>query len=325
MIKIGTHSGKFHADEALACFFLKSLPEYASATIVRSRDPTVHSTMDVLVDVGGIYDPSTHRYDHHQREFKDTFSQNHSIKLSSAGLVYKHFGEKVIANSLNIDICDARLKTLYLKLYNSFVMPLDAIDNGIESVPEDVLPLYKDSTTLAARIGRLNSNWNEPDNDDERFLKAIDVAGEEFTSQLFYYANAWLPARELVVEALKNRFNVHESGKILCFEVSCPWKEHLLTLEEELNIEDKPFYVLYPDNLHGQWRIQAIPIREGSFLNRCPLPENWRGLRFDDLDKITSIEGGVFVHASGFIGGHKTKDGALQLAILASRMKDNKH
>lgn len=39
--KIGTHSGVFHCDEALACFMLKQLPEYLDADIVRSRDSDV--------------------------------------------------------------------------------------------------------------------------------------------------------------------------------------------------------------------------------------------------------------------------------------------
>lgn len=39
--KIGTHSGVFHCDEALACFMLKQLPEYVDADIVRSRDQEV--------------------------------------------------------------------------------------------------------------------------------------------------------------------------------------------------------------------------------------------------------------------------------------------
>lgn len=34
-IKIGTHSGLFHCDEVLACYMLKTLPEYKNAAIVR--------------------------------------------------------------------------------------------------------------------------------------------------------------------------------------------------------------------------------------------------------------------------------------------------
>ncbi len=52
--------------QALACFMLRLLPEYKNATIVRTRDPAVLATCNIVVDVGGVYDPATHRYDHHQ-------------------------------------------------------------------------------------------------------------------------------------------------------------------------------------------------------------------------------------------------------------------
>ena len=86
---IVTHSGKFHADEAFACFMLKSLSEFAGLPIVRSRDPAVIAKGKAVVDVGAVYDSEKMLFDHHQREFAETFSESHSIKLSSAGLVYK--------------------------------------------------------------------------------------------------------------------------------------------------------------------------------------------------------------------------------------------
>lgn len=64
---IGTHNGAFHCDEVLACFMLRLLPEYRDARIVRTRDPALLRECDIVVDVGGEYNPSTHRYDHHQR------------------------------------------------------------------------------------------------------------------------------------------------------------------------------------------------------------------------------------------------------------------
>ena len=63
---IGTHNGKFHCDEALACYMLKLLPEYSNAEIIRTRDPDRLNSCDVVVDVGRVYNPSMHRYDHHQ-------------------------------------------------------------------------------------------------------------------------------------------------------------------------------------------------------------------------------------------------------------------
>lgn len=34
---------------------------------IRTRDPAVLDTCDVVVDVGGVYDPAKNRFDHHQR------------------------------------------------------------------------------------------------------------------------------------------------------------------------------------------------------------------------------------------------------------------
>lgn len=53
--------------------------------------------MDVLIDVGGEFNAETHRYDHHQRGFAEVFGHGFDTKLSSAGLVYKHFGREIIA------------------------------------------------------------------------------------------------------------------------------------------------------------------------------------------------------------------------------------
>jgi len=40
----------------------------------------------------------------------------------------------------------------------------------------------------------------------------------------------------------------------------------------------------------------------------------WRGIRDDALVKISDIQGSKFVHASGFIGGNATYEGALAMA-----------
>lgn len=55
--------------------------------------------MDVLIDVGGEYDPATCRYDHHQRGFEEVFGHGFVTKLSSAGLVYKHYGLEIVAGA----------------------------------------------------------------------------------------------------------------------------------------------------------------------------------------------------------------------------------
>lgn len=72
---IGTHNGTFHCDEVLACFMLKQLPEYADATIFRSRnDAELQEKCDIIVDVGGEFDHEKKWYDHHQKSFQGTLS-----------------------------------------------------------------------------------------------------------------------------------------------------------------------------------------------------------------------------------------------------------
>ena len=58
MVRIGTHSGSFHCDEALGCFLLQRTAKFGGAEVVRSRDPEVLKDLDVVIDVGGVYDPS---------------------------------------------------------------------------------------------------------------------------------------------------------------------------------------------------------------------------------------------------------------------------
>lgn len=99
----------------------------------------------------------------------------------------------------------------------------------------------------------------------------------------------------MVEEAVKSRKTHDPSGKLIVFESFGPWKvrtahaarnrrallilgdlqEHLYLLEDELQIpeEEKPLYVLYPEDSGGKWRIQAVPVSSDSFSSRKPLPE----------------------------------------------------
>ena len=51
-------------------------------------------------------------------------------------------------------------------------------------------------------------------------------------------------------------------------EKFAPWKDHLFTLEKELNLENNEIkYVLFEDATKS-WRIQCVPADEHSFSNR---------------------------------------------------------
>jgi len=52
-----------------------------------------------VVDVGAEYLPDKLRLDHHQKSFKEYWSEHYKgIKLSSAGLVYRHYGKEIVHN-----------------------------------------------------------------------------------------------------------------------------------------------------------------------------------------------------------------------------------
>jgi len=313
---IATHDGSFHCDEALAIFLLRLLPQFKDTTIVRTRNPALLETADIVVDVGAVYDPAKHRYDHHQREFVETMNsldpkKKWTTKLSSAGLVYVHFGREVIRH---VTQSEENLELLFDKMYESFIEEVDAVDNGINQF--DGEPRYQISSTVGKRVGGLNPPWNSAVQDyDARFERAMQLVGGEFLDKLNYYHSVWLPARTIVQSSIADRFNVDPSGEIVVLQSQCPWKAHLFDIEGELGLDasNNIKYVLYTDE-KGNWRVQCVSESESSFKNRLSLPEPWRGVRDDQLSAVSGIPDCIFVHTSGFIGGNKTQAGALAMA-----------
>jgi len=358
---IGTHSGSFHCDEALACSLLSLLPDEfspKSTILVRSRDAPTLSQCHILVDVGGEFNPETLRFDHHQKAFddleptektltsKDDDSKVYKTKLSSAGLIYKYYGKRIldrlmnetqqgeeksqvlfsrdeIIGSMTREAYDQLLEDLYHRVYKNFMEHIDAIDNGIDVSDGEIK--YRISTSLSSRVGRLNSNWNSSKekqtsaHENAQFQKAMIMTGEDFLDVVNGYLDQWLPGRSIVMKTVQDRFNVDPSGKIIRFDQFCPWKDHLFVIEKELGIVGQIELALFADN-SGAWRIQSVPIEGRDFDNRRPLPKEWRGLRDAELSEKSGISDCIFVHMGGFIGGNKTYEGALQMARETLRL-----
>lgn len=376
---IGTHNGSFHCDEAMACALLRCTRQFQGANILRTRDSRLLDECNIVVDVGGVYDAVAFRFDHHQPSFHGTMTtpkSTYHTRLSSAGLVYKHFGREIIQNyveaaldsSYRTKLLDAtrwgaekkklsegELDTLFDIVYKNFVEHIDGIDNGVTAYgpaeeeaggksgegkkkgggDDTAAPApssssssslcvrrYNVSTTLSDRIGRLLPWWNEDGSGDAgcenaAFLQAVELSASEFFDAIHFHAFAWMPARGLVEEAFLAAPRVHPSGRIVVLkERFCPWKDHLAGLEEEHGRAGHVLYVLFPDK--NNWRVQAVPKETSGFESRKPLP--WRGVRDEALSEASGIDGGIFVHVSGFIGGNKTYEGALQMAVKALAM-----
>lgn len=108
---------------------------------------------------------------------------------------------------------------------------------------------------------------------------------------------------------------------------------HLLDIEKETGIEGQVKYVLFGDEkswyvvfvykicflttfiFYTQYRrVQCVPLNDTGFQNRLSLPAEWRGLRDSELSTLSGIPSCIFVHASGFIGGNATREGAIEMA-----------
>ena len=312
---IVTHSGTFHCDEALACALLKSLPEYKDKPICRTRDNQLIDAGGLVVDVGAIFEVERKRFDHHQRGFTECFNSNKKIKLSSAGLIYKYYGKNILKSLLPENFHNY-VDVLYLKLYEDFIEHIDGIDNGVESY-ENGEKNYRVTTTLSSRVSRLfpRKDSGDKNEENERFREAMELTATEFCDSLNYLVQEWLPARSSVQLAMEKATSIHPTGDILKLDQSLPWKGHLIELEGYLNCKGKFKFVLFPDGTN--WRVQAIPPvgdPEG-FGMRVPLKKEWQGLRDEELSKASGIPDCIFVHATGFIGGNKTYQGALEMAL----------
>ena len=250
----------------------------------------------------------------------------------------------------------ADVDAVYLTVYKNFMEAIDAIDNGVNQWDSDAPPKYVNNTHLSARVGGLNPSWNQDQSGEcqERvrppppsvsptsklspvnspslsspalsaaaeatlkgFLAAVALTGSEFLDSVRYHAQAWLPARALVAADLAAAPQVDPSGAIVKLNSFCPWKEHLHQLEGEMGVEGRVKYVVSEDDREKKWRVQAVGVAPGSFESRKPLPTAWRGLRDAELSEVCGVPGGVFVHASGFIGGNDTLEGALEMARRA--------
>ena len=101
-----------------------------------------------------------------------------------------------------------------------------------------------------------------------------------------------------------------------------PWADHLYSLEAAESDPQQVLYILFPEagEPGSRWRIRAVSVEGGGFENRKDLPDPWKGLRDEELSETAGIDGCVFVHASGFIGGNMTCPGALEMAKKAVDM-----
>ncbi len=287
-MKIGTHDGKFHTDEVMAIALLLLL--HPNAEIIRSRDPKILRTCEIIVDVGGMYDQIMGRFDHHQTGGAGTWPDG--TKYSSFGLIWKNFG---------YDVCHST--EVYDTVGRLLVLPVDARDNGQQ--PEW---RTRDTPSVADFIDSLNGNWDETIDEDAAFKEAVSFAGK-FLRRLLDKTGAEVKAYALVRQALKTSQN----PQLIILEHGLPW-HRVITKEAP-----KAQFVILPGRTgSNEWLVQAIPVEsENPRPFRRLLPETWGGLAGAALVEVTGVPDAKFSHNGGFIAIAHSQEGALALAQLA--------
>lgn len=190
-VKLITHNGTFHYDEILATAFLMEI--FSNSTVVRTRDENIINSGDIVYDVGSVFDPSTYRFDHHQRTFNETYSSEYDVKLSSAGLIYKYFSE-LLFEKYGFPKSHYLYNDIKEKIYKEYVLYADAIDNGYDIFGK-IIP-----RTMASLVGSFN-DYNVSGNDAEKvsndnFYKALEIVRIDLKNYLRKIFKDYVPKYE---------------------------------------------------------------------------------------------------------------------------------
>lgn len=296
-IKVATHNGSFHADEVFAIATLSLWAEKKGFVleITRTRDEAVLNKSDIVLDVGGIYDPEKNRFDHHQKEGAGTHDNN--VPYASFGLIWKHYAEEICSRDVAEDI-EKRL-----------VIPIDARDNGMnitKALREDV-PEYTLSKDI---ISAFRPTWKRPDESGKNFFEALSFA------------------KMLLQKEIKNSYETIEGENIVRAEIEKQKEPEILILEEDLpwdyvvskfkNIK----CVVYPETNQGAWCVEFAKDNPKDYsTNRGEFPREWAGLKDQNLQQASGIKDAIFCHRGGFFAVAKTKSSALEIVRIS--LKDN--
>ena len=289
-VTIGTHNGFFHADDCLAVAALTML--YPKHTIIRSRDKQILSTCDFLVDVGGIYDPDTNRFDHH---FSNGPAYEDGLLLSSFGLVWQKFGDQICGHP---EIKDS--------IQSSLVRPVDAADNGVAIHCRQKGAPEVNMLSLSAVLAVMNPS-------------SIDQADDVFHDQVIWCrkligrfvdnVRQRIESREMVRHAFA--YAEKKGTNYMELPGAMKWEEALYSLDKKHRI----YFVVFPHN--NQWYLRCVSRTPHSYTPRKRLPADWAGLRDDEFSRALGINDGVFCHHAAFVCAAKSRQSILQIAEMA--------
>ncbi|MFC5463022.1 MYG1 family protein [Massilia niabensis] len=308
---VATHSGKFHADDAWAVAVLDIL--YPGCEIVRTRDPATIEAADFAIDVGGIWDPASGRFDHHQKGFSG--ARQTGVPYASAGLVWREFGARCVAAlalaHTGHQLSEDSAQQLAYAIDADIVQYLDLSDVGAaKNAPGGY--------GLSAVVSGFNPNWL----DEQRmgygeateahrlaqFRKAMALLADIMVNSVRYRVGAMLALEQVRGAELL------EDGRVLFLKnAALPWTA---VVRKEM---PKVLFVISHSIGEQRYLIHTVPVSAETFDARADLPELWAGLRDSDLAAVTGVPDATFCHNGRFIAAAKSYEGIRVLAQQALR------
>ena len=315
---IVTHGGNFHADDLWASALVREFfPGYAHCAVVRTRDKKILEAAKadpafLVLDVGGQYVPSMGLYDHH---FSPEPLGGDGEKIATAGMIWEQVYVPPHMSLVNVGV----LQTIAENIDKtdtgtkvdgwSFSMtihkcnPLPPCDSGeFDRRFDYLLGVMQDAIwgILWANLGC--AGW-------EGVVEAV-----ENHPQIMAWVAEYDRAQEASEKRVREAFS--QEGALIVLD---QYEPALMAIAHEA--PENKIYSVFPSP-EGSWMIQQIPVRANSFRGRKGLPAAWASLREKELDAVTGLEGCVFVHPGRFIGGHRTLDGAIAMAELATAIEE---
>jgi uncharacterized UPF0160 family protein len=288
-MKASTHDGRFHADEIFALAVLKL--RFPDLEIIRSRDEYAYKNVDIIVDVGGVYDPENLIFDHHQRSF--SIKRGSGIPYASFGLVWKKYGKLLCGSSETSEYIDSVI-----------VQAIDAEDNGIEIFETivDGIPFHSLSDIIESFMPRYVN--------DEKVQKGFDRALNFATSHMRRQIKLAKELFEVALPNIRNAIKVADDPQILIFQKFDKSWLNFISQESE-----KARFVIFLTH-RKTWAIRCVP-QKGKKFEYCKLlPSEWGG-RQKDFAKISGVRDALYCHKGCFLAEAETFEGAHKLTIYA--------
>lgn len=280
-----THNSTFHADDVFATAALAILYK-DNIRIIRTRDEELIRTADVVYDVGGIDDPLTDRFDHHQ--IGGAGKRTNGIPYAAFGLVWKKYGETICGSS-----------KCAVKIDEHLVQAIDANDNGMD--------LFKDATSVSPYLIQnafysFRPSWKEDQDYDKAFMKAVNIAKQILEREIKKTRDA-IDGEALVHEA----YSKSEDKRLLILDTKLPWEEVATSMGD-------PLIVVAP-RPDGKWKAEAVFLKQGSIERKIKFPASWAGLRDQALAEESGVPDAVFCHNGLFMVVSLSKQGAIDMAL----------